>query len=224
MDLKAESEEELIGTPVSEVPMREPGEDCNGKRWERREEGPNIFLGYCGNPAGKGTDHVGSGRCKFHGGNNPSGEDHPNFEHGLYSDVLSEDDREDLAAIEAMDNAVKLQSMINYELLRIRRAVGYLEGSDDDDRTFWDAFEEIMQAATETGIESDDIRELAGMLDSGNQILVKRMSHIRRLIKTYHEITEGKQINIDADVEQRISGGDEPLEITWKETPEEESD
>lgn len=36
--------------------------------------------GYCGNPAGAGTDHPGQGRCKFHGGNAP-------VKHGRYSKI-----------------------------------------------------------------------------------------------------------------------------------------
>ncbi len=39
-----------------------------------------------GNPcqlrAGWGTDHVGEGRCKFHGGRTPRGADSPHFRHG----------------------------------------------------------------------------------------------------------------------------------------------
>lgn len=45
----------------------------------------------CGLSAGWGTDHNGEGRCKFHGGNNPKGEDHPNYKHGGYSKYLSAD-------------------------------------------------------------------------------------------------------------------------------------
>lgn len=36
--------------------------------------------GACGRPAGWGTEHVGSGRCKLHGGNNP-------VKHGRYSQI-----------------------------------------------------------------------------------------------------------------------------------------
>lgn len=40
---------------------KDPGDNCNA----RRTDGS----GYCGQPAGWGTDHTGVGRCKFHGGN-----------------------------------------------------------------------------------------------------------------------------------------------------------
>lgn len=36
----------------------------------------------CWNNAGKGTDHAGVGRCKYHSGSSLVGPDHPNFVHG----------------------------------------------------------------------------------------------------------------------------------------------
>ncbi len=36
----------------------------------------------CQLPAGWGTDHVGEGRCKLHGGKTPRGLDSPHFRHG----------------------------------------------------------------------------------------------------------------------------------------------
>lgn len=49
--------------------------------------------GICQNPAGKGTDHVGEGRCKFHGGASPR-------KHGAYSGVTSVRLRELMAEID----------------------------------------------------------------------------------------------------------------------------
>lgn len=39
----------------------------------------------CRQPAGWGTDHVGSGRCKLHGGASLRGVEHPNFIDGAHS-------------------------------------------------------------------------------------------------------------------------------------------
>jgi hypothetical protein len=39
----------------------------------------------CKRPAGWGTDHPGSGRCKLHGGATKRGAEHPRFKHGRYS-------------------------------------------------------------------------------------------------------------------------------------------
>ncbi len=39
----------------------------------------------CSRPAGWGTDHVGEGRCRSHGGCTPRGVDSPHFKTGIYS-------------------------------------------------------------------------------------------------------------------------------------------
>jgi hypothetical protein len=41
--------------------------------------------GECQQPAGWGTDHPGTGRCKLHGGASPSGPESARYVHGLYS-------------------------------------------------------------------------------------------------------------------------------------------
>lgn len=64
-----EQEDEFVGEPRSLVPTKDPGEYCFGKRWEGKdEENRQLFAGYCRLAPGFGTDHVGEGRCKFHGG------------------------------------------------------------------------------------------------------------------------------------------------------------
>lgn len=59
----------------------------------------NLLLAVCGaknrsgepcqRPAGWGTDHVGEGRCKLHGGLTPRGADSPHYKHGAYSRYAS---------------------------------------------------------------------------------------------------------------------------------------
>lgn len=46
---------------MSDLPTKDPDEHCNA----RKTDGS----GYCQHEAGWGTDHLGHGRCKFHGGN-----------------------------------------------------------------------------------------------------------------------------------------------------------
>lgn len=66
-------EEELVGKPADQVPKQEPTDErCMGKRTEKKEGG-TVFVGYCRSWPGRGTDHVGEGRCTNHGGHN-SGE------------------------------------------------------------------------------------------------------------------------------------------------------
>lgn len=219
-------EEELIGQPIGNVPQREPGENCNGRRMDRDAD-PIEFVGYCQQNAGTRTEHPGEGRCWLHGGATPRGRDSPHWEHGLFSDHLSSEDRENLKRIEEMENASKLQSIINYEILRLRRAVRELEEeSEDDDRgTFWEAFERIVDEAASSGLDSDDIREIAGLFSSSEGSFGSRVERIRRLTKTYEDITAGQKVNIDGDIRSEVSGpGGDALEISWVETPEEETE
>lgn len=89
----ADSENEFIGQLLNDVPKRPPAEDCNGRRWDRREgDSELVFVGYCQNRAGKGTDHVGEGRCKFHGGAaDNTGRSNGNYQHGAYSAEFGDD-------------------------------------------------------------------------------------------------------------------------------------
>jgi hypothetical protein len=147
----------------------------------------------CGLPAGWGTDHVGEGRCRLHGGATPRGEDSPHFKHGLFSDYLSEEDRNTIDALEEFDDADKLDELINWRLARLRRAVRSLNDQADE-RSFWDAFEEIVNAAGP--VEDDEIKELARMLDKGNRAMQNEIDLVRRLIKDRNKIAEGEDVNL----------------------------
>jgi len=60
------NEDDLVGQPPEDVPKRDPtDEDCMAKRTD-----DGTFVGYCRAWPGRGTDHVGEGRCKNHGGLN----------------------------------------------------------------------------------------------------------------------------------------------------------
>ena len=141
----------------------------------------------CGRPA------VGShGKCDMHGGKSPKGEDHPSFKHGLFSDYLSDDDREAIGALEEMGDADKLDELINWRLARLRR---YLrEMSDEEEMSFWDAFRDVVDATDEVG--DQEIRALAGMLGKNNQAVQMEIDLIRKLIKDHNQITEGTDVNL----------------------------
>lgn len=56
----------------------------------------------CQNPAGHGTDHVGSGKCRLHGGASngaPKGNKNA-VKHGIYSRLFSEDELEEAKAMQ----------------------------------------------------------------------------------------------------------------------------
>jgi hypothetical protein len=73
-------EDELIGNALDQVPEQDPtDETCMARRSEKRD-GESVFLGYCGAWPGKGTDHVGEGRCDRHGGAGGAPEDNDNAE------------------------------------------------------------------------------------------------------------------------------------------------
>jgi hypothetical protein len=57
----------------------------------------------CSQPAGWGTDHVGTGRCRFHGGATPRGADSPHFVHGGYSGYIQDQIAEKVRVFENAD-------------------------------------------------------------------------------------------------------------------------
>lgn len=208
------NEAELIGSPIDDVPQKEPGDYCNA-----RKSDDGTFEGYCGQQAGHRTEHQGEGRCWLHGGNSPRGEESPQFKHGLFSDYLSEDDRRELEVIEEHGNLANLKSVIDYEFLRLRRAVRNIE-DDDENRSFWDAYNEIINRAADTGLGSDEIGSLAELLGSQYSAFNERIESLRRLVKTYEELTEGRKVNIDGDMSHTVAGepGGAPISIEWRES------
>jgi uncharacterized protein YutE (UPF0331/DUF86 family) len=157
----------------------------------------------CGLPAGWGTDHVGEGRCKLHGGQSPTGEDNPAFKHGLFSDHLDERDRQTVTALEDFDDAQKLEELVNWRLARLRRALRQL--NQEEARSFWDAFESVVDGADT--IEAAEMRELAKMLDQNNRAMQEEIDLVRRLIRDRNKIAEGEDVNVSGWVEA-LGGGD----------------
>lgn len=148
----------------------------------------------CALPAGWGTDHVGEGNCKLHGGAAvKKGRENPNFKHGLFSDYLDEQDQETIRILEEYGDAEKMDSLINWRLARLRRAVEALH-DDDDQRTFWDAFETLVQATSDP--EADQIKELAKMLSHGNRAMQDEIDLVRKLIKDRNKIAEGESFEV----------------------------
>jgi hypothetical protein len=151
----------------------------------------------CAQTAGWGTDHVGVGACKLHGGATPSGEDHGRFKHGLYSDVIREEDKDTLSKIEEMSTAAKLESTLNMQVLKLRRAI---EGMESDDRAaFMDVFEDLVAGASapDGEINKEQLRYLAQMLGQNDQAIREWMDLIRRTAKDLHKITDGETVTVE---------------------------
>ena len=158
----------------------------------------------CAQAAGWGTDHVGVGACKLHGGATPSGEDHGAFKHGLYSDVIREEDRDTLKKIESMTTAAKLESTLNMQVLKLQRAI---EGMEREDRaSFLDIFEDIVAASAEPDGEIDgmQLRALAKMLGENDQAIREWMDLIRKTAKDLHKITDGESVTVEHDTTDEL--------------------
>jgi len=151
----------------------------------------------CKLPAGWGTSHVGEGRCKLHGGVTPTGQDHPQFEHGLFSDHLDPEDRRATEALAGMDDAEKLDELIDWRLARLRR---YLRETIDGDReSFFEAFDRIVGEAQKNGqpgLSAKQIRELGKIIRNHDKAAQQEIDLIRRLIKTRNKIAEGEDVNV----------------------------
>lgn len=178
------------------------------------DDDPKVFVGYCANPAGTGTEHPGEGRCKHHGGSSLRGRDNPRFKHGLFSDVMNDEDRAVMAELEGVSSPDMLDELIRLNMVQLRRAVEYMTDDEEEARNFFDAFDEVVQAAAESpdGVGDSEIRELAGMLSSGQQAMQQKMDLVRRLILAHSKITDGEKVNLDASTE--ISGG-ASLAVEW---------
>lgn len=198
-------ESELVGKPTDDVPKRDPTDSaCMARKTKRAPDGTSIFKGYCRNPPGKGTDHVGSGRCSFHGGKGgaPSGPRNGAWKHGLFSDVVREEDRATLDAIEQMSTRAKLESTLNLQLLKLRRAVASMEESSQNE--FWDAFAGLVEKVEAP--EETDLKSLAMMLGQNDRAIREWMDLIRKTAKDLHKITDGETVKHEHDVDEEALG------------------
>lgn len=107
-------EQDLIGKPSEDVPTREPTDsDCMGKKTERRD-GASVFVGYCRSWPGRGTDHVGEGRCKHHAGSSTGAPGNDNATtHGAFKEHFRSDLRP--SEQDAIDDLVDHLTDINDE-------------------------------------------------------------------------------------------------------------
>ena len=84
--------------------------------------------GECQRRAGWGTDHVGEGRCKQHGGRAgaPEGEDHGQYEHGAFAEKIEADD-----IISAFEDAADADNLSPVWMRLAGEAFARYERSDD---------------------------------------------------------------------------------------------
>lgn len=166
----------------------------------------------CQLPAGWGTTHVGSGRCKLHGGEStgaPTGEDHGQFEHGLFSDHLPERDRDAIEKIDDQTDAEKLDAVINWRLARLRRTVRARHGSNDAE-SLQTAIASLAESLgdDDTDIMPDQLRELTRLVDTANTTIQEEIDLVRKLIKDRNKIAEGEDVNVSWIEALEGGGGD----------------
>lgn len=102
--------------------------------------------GTCELRAGWGTDHVGEGRCKLHGGAAPRGEDAPNYKHGAFSEYLRESLSErERAAMDAMDDAFDGGPEAALALLQEQAEEAYLRYKRSHDARFLREYRQLVE-------------------------------------------------------------------------------
>lgn len=144
----------------------------------------------CSLPAGWGTNHTGTGRCKLHGGATP-------LDNGIFSDVVREQDKEVLDALEDIQTAQKLEETLNLQLMKLRRAVE-LTDDPDTDRDFWEMFERLVDHAGTAGeLDPKLVRELSKMLQGPGRTQRELMDLIRKTAKDLHKIRDGETVNVE---------------------------
>lgn len=196
-----------------------PKDPADGKCMARTNDG-----NYCGQAQGWGTDHPGSGRCKFHGGNAgaPSGPANGNWRHGLYSEHMSDADAERVEEWLELADGERLsldeftgmfEKLIVYEMTRLERAMG--QAPDPDRSHKWACAgcgaelyagrsQEVCPAC-ERNLSPDDVVAVAEWVDMHDQSVSKRAQALSEMIQTYKEVTEGSDVNVRGELDVNYS-------------------
>lgn len=128
---------------------------CNGRTRKAPDDAPKRDVGewagdgYCRRPAGEGTDHLGEGRCRYHGG----GDNGRPRTHGLYS-FRREELREKLSEAEGMEQPGDLWT----EVAVLRTLLSeYLEDVENVDG---DVLQDVTKIQKELRRTVDNIHEM----------------------------------------------------------------
>ena len=119
MPTRTEEERQLIDS----LPIKAPSKTCNART-------PN---GYCRLNAGYGTDHLGEGRCEYHGGRagrSPT--------HGMYSKHLTSTVKEEYDKLVTSPTLVDLQGELALIKSLLNNFMANIEDKlNDDERNWW---------------------------------------------------------------------------------------
>jgi len=122
MPQRTDEEKEFIDS----LPIKDPGEKCNART-------PNSPTGYCRLHSGYKTDHVGNGRCKFHGG--LAGR---RITHGLYSKQLPSTIRKEFDKLSKSPELINLSSELALTKTLLLNFLENIEDKlNDTDSNWW---------------------------------------------------------------------------------------
>jgi hypothetical protein len=144
----------------------------------------------CGQKAGWGTNHVGVGACKLHGGATP-------MQNGIFSDVVRDEDQAVLDTLEDIRTAQKLEETLNLQIMKLRRAVEFTDNPDTA-ADFWDMFESLVGNVDATGeLDPKLVRELSKLLQAPDRSQRELMDLVRKTAKDLHKIRDGETVNVE---------------------------
>lgn len=139
----------------------------------------------CGQKAGWGTDHVGIGACKLHGGATPS-------VHGLRSKYLSDEDQEIYEAVRQEHNADLIQDEIYAIKTKLLRAAKATQGTEGVALA-----EDLLEKIEDGEADAEVVDALAKLLRTSSGAVDRAIGRLNDLVKTHHKITEGDTVNVE---------------------------
>lgn len=140
---------------IDSLPVKSADKNCNAR----------TPSGYCKNKAGYGTDHLGGGRCKFHGG---SSNGKP-ITTGLYSKKMKTNLQQEFEKLVTDPNVVELRSELSFTKTLVSHFIDSVRNSlDDPNAGFW-----IDTTDKGNRVVSAEAKALMQLLDTLSKIFQK---------------------------------------------------
>jgi hypothetical protein len=151
--------------------------------------------GSCGNSAGMGTDHVGFGRCKLHGGNTPSGKKngrHLMAEHAATTLGLPIEGRDPAEVV--LSEIAHLSGEVEWYRIQVRRL--------DRNDVIWGVTKQIAKQATEhPGVDTVEEAKVNPWVD----LLGKAQDRLLRACEVAHRMgIEERRIRLAEEVGELV--------------------
>jgi hypothetical protein len=134
------------------------------------------------------------GKCGYHGGKGgaPSGDDNGQWKHGLTSGVVRPQDEPLLEAVEGLSPAEMLQEILEYQVMKLYRALDSLESEHQTD--IMDALAGLINSIENP--ETADLREVAKMLGQNERVIQEQIQLIVRTAEKLNKIRDGETVNV----------------------------